>query len=157
MKFLTYFFCRRSRERKKFHVKLRQAQCKLNRELDLEKFIKRQRMLTTAVLGLLNHEQAFYASKMTQLVVYDDEKTDMNEKSDSYSESDSNQVGQERTNESFYKNKIAKDLIDSSDKVDKRMLYLHKIVEKTNKKTDLIDFLDRKNSISDIAYRSAQK
>ena len=80
-------------------------------------------MLTTAFLGLLNHKQVFYASKMTQLVVYENKQADMNENSDScYSESNSNQVGHKRTNKSIFTNKIATDLINSNAKVDKRML-----------------------------------
>ena len=87
-------------------------------------------MLTTAVFGLLSHEQAFYASKMTQMVVNDDKNAKIDQKSDSYSGSDSNQEGQKRTHKSIYTDRIAKDLINSKDKVDKRMLQLHKIALK---------------------------
>ena len=31
-------------------------------------------MLTTAIFGLLNRKQAFFATKMTQLLVYDDDQ-----------------------------------------------------------------------------------
>ena len=46
-------------------------------------------MLTTAVLGLLNRNQAFYATQMTQLVAYDDERAVLDRESEfRYSESD---------------------------------------------------------------------
>ena len=47
-------------------------------------------MLTTAVFGLLSQEQAFYATKMTQMVVNDDKNAKIDQESDSYSGSDSN-------------------------------------------------------------------
>ena len=64
MRFIRYFFCRRAKDRKKYHSKLRQAKKQLKRELDLNLFIKRQRMFTTAILGLLSRNQVFYVSKM---------------------------------------------------------------------------------------------
>ena len=148
MRFLTYFFCCRQNARKKFKGKLRQASQRLDRELDLERFIKRQRMLTTAVLGLLNRNQVFYASKMTQLVAYDEERK-LLEKDSEFSFSDNNidRADDKETSKSTFTDRIAKDLINSRNKVSKRLLKLHKIAENRHKPTDLISYLGIKDSL----------
>ena len=71
-------------------------------------------MLTTAILGLLNHNQVFYATKMTQLVAFDvDKKALKYESVSSYSENDSHMPKGKKTNKSIYTDKIAKDLVNS--------------------------------------------
>ena len=90
-------------------------------------------MLTTAIFGLLNRNQIFFASKMTQLAVYDDKSALLNVDSDiSYSENDEDLVSKKQTSKSIYAGRIAKNLINSKDKVDKRMLKLHKILENSH-------------------------
>ena len=56
---------------------------------------------------------------MTQLLVYDDEKAIKHDDSDfSASENEENQVIKKKTNKSIERDKIAKNLVNSQDKVD---------------------------------------
>ena len=108
-------------------------------------------MLSTAILGLLNHRQVFYATKMAQLVTFEQECASLSDEDSniSYSENDEKDFkGKDRTNKSIYTDRIAKDLINSHDKVDKRMLKLHKIAENSSKSTDLIDYLGVKEGLA---------
>ena len=57
----------------------------------------------------------------------------------------------------MYIERISKDLINSKEKVDKRMLILHNIAQKAKKKTDLMNFLNVRKSISDLMQRSATR
>ena len=105
-------------------------------------------MLTTAVFGLLNRNQAFYAANMTQLRVFDYESSALSNVSDfSDSESEENKDSDKKTLKSTYRDKIAKNIVTSLDKVEKRMLKLHGFVKKPRKKTDLIGFLGLKEGL----------
>ena len=127
MNFLTYILCFCLQERKKFNGKLMYAQRQLERELDLEKFIKRQRMTTMAILGLLNRKQVFYTTKLTQLVAYDDERAVLQGESErSYSENE-DMAKMKKTSRRAFTDRIAVDLVSSRDRVDKRLLKLHAI------------------------------
>ena len=48
----------------------------MNKELDLRKFIHRQRLSTTALLGLLDGRQSLFVDKMSQLVIRDSSNLD---------------------------------------------------------------------------------
>ena len=63
------------------------------------------------------------------------------------SENEKDLCSKKQTNKSMYTDKIAKLLVNSHDKVDKRMLKLHKIAEKSSKSTDLIDYLGVKDGL----------
>ena len=105
-------------------------------------------MLTTAVFGLLNRNQAFYAANMTQLRVFDYESAALSNVSDfSDSESEENKDSDKKTLKSTNRDKIAKNIVTSHDKVDKRLLKLHSFVKKPPKKTDLIGFLGLKEAL----------
>ena len=105
-------------------------------------------MLTTAVFGLLNRNQAFYAAKMTQLRIFDYESSALSNVSNfSDSESEENKDSDKKTLKKSYRDKIAKNIVTSLDRVDKRMLKLHGIVKNPRKKTDLIDFLGLKEAL----------
>ena len=95
---------------------------------------------------------------MTQLVAFDDEKNVMFGNSDSSnSENDEAQASKKQTNKSLYTDKIAKNLVNSHDKVDQRMLKLHKIVENSQEKTDLINYLGVKDSLSKSLFKGLSK
>ena len=68
MEFLFYTFCR-TKSRKSYKAQLRKANQILDRELDLQKFIMRQRMQSTAILSLLTGRQLFCAAQMSQLLI----------------------------------------------------------------------------------------
>ena len=105
-------------------------------------------MLTTAVFGLLNRNQAFFAANMTQLRVFDYESAALSNVSDfSDSESEENKDSDKKILKSTYTDKIAKNIVTSLDRVDKRMLKLHGVVKKPKKKTDLIGFLGLRDSL----------
>ncbi len=55
------------------------------KELDLQKFMHRQRLWTTSMLGLLNSRQSLFVNKMSQLII--------RESSDSQNTSDDNELG----------------------------------------------------------------
>ena len=54
MPYLKYIFCRLSEKRKAYHRKLQTAESKLLRELDLSRFLQKQKMQTIAILSLLS-------------------------------------------------------------------------------------------------------
>ena len=41
--------------------------------MDLKKFITRQRLQTTAILGLLSGRQSYFVDKMSQMIIREDE------------------------------------------------------------------------------------
>ena len=83
------------------------------------------------------------------MLVYDDEMAVKHDESDfSASEDEENQDIKKKTNKSIYRDKIAKNLVNSHDKVDKRMLKIHRIVEKSHQKVDLISYLGSKKFCS---------
>ena len=53
----------------RFAKLLSKSQQTLDKELDLRKFIHRQRVQTTAVLGLLSSNQSLFVDKMSELVI----------------------------------------------------------------------------------------
>ena len=55
---------------------MNKATSKLDKELDLRKFIYRQRLQTTAILGLLNGRQSFFVDKMSQMVIRESSNLD---------------------------------------------------------------------------------
>ena len=52
------------------------SQSSLSKELDLRKFIYRQRLQTTAILGLLSGRQSFFVDKLSQLVIRESSNLD---------------------------------------------------------------------------------
>ena len=48
---------------------MKKSNDRLMKEMDLKKFITRQRLATTALLGLLTGQQTFFIDKMSQLVI----------------------------------------------------------------------------------------
>ena len=82
-------------------------------------------------------------------MAYDEERAVLDEDSDfSYNESNMVLQSNKKTSLSTFTDRIAKDLINSHNKVDKRMLKLHKIVETSYEKTDLINYLGVKDNLS---------
>ena len=87
----------------------------MDKELDLRKFIHRQRVFTTAILGLLSGTQSRFVDKMSQLVIRE---------SSNLEETSSDQELSEPLNQD--ENYTAK-MIKSQDKVDKRLVNLYKL------------------------------
>ena len=52
--FLMFYLCRKSREREDYRMKMDKASDSLNREMDLKRFIERQRLITNTLFGLLS-------------------------------------------------------------------------------------------------------
>ena len=52
------------------------AKSRIDKELDLRKFILRQRMQATALLGLLNGRQSLFVDKMSQMVIRESDNFD---------------------------------------------------------------------------------
>ena len=95
---------------------------------------------------------------MTQLRVFDDENVEnstlRNYSNFSESESEENKDSDEKTLKSTIRDKIAKNIVTSLDKVDKRMLKLHGFVKKPHQKTDLIGYLGLKEFLSKNLIKS---
>ena len=155
VQFFTYFCCCWKRERKEYHSKLRQAQKVLVRELDLERFLRRQRMQTTAILGLLNRTQIMYATRMSRLVTFEDKQALLSETSDlSSSANESDPFDGKTSSKSTYYNKLAKDLVKSSNRVDKRFMKLHEMHAYPNRKTSLLEMLGFNQRLSQMFPRA---
>ena len=84
----------------------------MDKEMDLQKFIIRQRLQTTAILALLKGRQTFIVDKMSQLVLHD--STDFEEQSSS--NDDLNRITQQAFNNSY------KRMVRSTDVTDRRLL-----------------------------------
>ena len=48
---------------------LTKSQSRINKEMDLKKFLLRQRIQTNAILGLLSGRQSFFVDKMSQMTI----------------------------------------------------------------------------------------
>jgi len=55
------------------------ANSKFTKEMDLGKFIHRQRVMATALLGLLSGNQATYINKVSQIIVRESSNTETSE------------------------------------------------------------------------------
>ena len=96
-------------------------------------------MLTTAILGLLNGNQILYATRMSRLVTFEDNQALLVENSDpSSSANDSDPIDDKESNKSTYYDNLAKHLINSSSRVDKRFMKLHQMHAYPNRKTRLL-------------------
>jgi len=110
----------------------------MDKELDLRKFIHRQRVFTTAILGLLSGTQSQFVDKMSQLVIR--ESSNLEETSSDQELSDP--LNQDET--------YTAKMIKSEDKVDKRLVNLYKVRKAEQhgipnigfKVTDKKDYLD---------------
>ena len=69
MSWLRFCLCRFSETRETHRKTLIQAESKLDKEMDLQKFITRQRLQTVAVLALLSGKQSFFIDKMSQMLI----------------------------------------------------------------------------------------
>ena len=85
----------------------------LTKEMDLKKFLIRQRLQTTAVLGLLSGRQSYLVDKMSQLIIR--ESSNFEETS-----CDSELSDWQRDNMQY-----ARSMTHSTDKVDKRLISLY--------------------------------
>ena len=85
----------------------------------------------------------------------DEDKAFFHGESDlSYSEIDKDEGDKRQTSKSIFTDRIAKDLINSRNKVDIRLLKLHKIAENKYKTTDVIDLLGVKENLSKSLFKS---
>ena len=61
------------KDRKRFKQQMGQAKATLDKELDFKRFIERQRLAHLAILSLLDSRQSFFASKLSRLVIKEEE------------------------------------------------------------------------------------
>ena len=111
---INSYFCpkRCKNERlKKYDKFIKKSQSFLKKEMDLQKFLIRQRLQTTAILALLKGRQSAIVDKMSQLVIH--------QSSDSASSSSDDELNLIKRQASDYNYRR---MIKSSDKVDKRLL-----------------------------------
>ena len=69
------FLCRRSKW-KKYNRLLHKTQTAVEKEFDLIKFFRRQRITAHALLALLNGRQQFVVDKMSNLLVHESSLSD---------------------------------------------------------------------------------
>ena len=99
-------------------------------------------MLTTAILGLLNRNQIMYATRMSRLVTFEDKQALLAETSDlSSSANESDPFDGKTSTKSTYYNNLAMDLVNSSNRVDKRFMKLHEMHAYPNRKTSMLEML----------------
>ena len=70
---LRNYCCKKSSRHSRYNWYLRKSESLIKKELDLRKHLKRQRVNTTAILGLLSGRQAFFADKMAQMIIREDD------------------------------------------------------------------------------------
>ena len=111
-------------------------------------------MLTTAVLGLLNRNQILYATRMSRLVTFEDKQALLAELSDrSSSDSDSDPFNNKTSTKTAYYNNLAKDLIKSSSRVDKRFIKLHEMHAYPNQRTNLLKILGIGDAMRRLSFQ----
>lgn len=104
------FYCRTNYKRM-----MNKAKSSLSKELDLRKFIYRQRLQTTALLGLLSGRQSFFVDRMSQLVI--------RESSNLEETSQDSELSDWQVDNMDY----AKRMVQSSNKVDERLINLYRL------------------------------
>ena len=92
------------------------SESSLTKELDLRKFIYRQRLQTTAILGLLSGAQSFFVDKMSQLVIRESSNLEETSSDDELSDLQ----GKDTMD-------YAKNMTLSDNKIDERLINLYRI------------------------------
>jgi len=72
----------------------------------------------------------------------------------SFSEIDKGLVNTKQTSKSIFTDRIAKDLLNSHNKVNNRLLKLHRIANNSHQTTELIDFLGVKENLSKNLFKN---
>ena len=94
---------------------MNKANAMLEKELDLRKFIYRQRLQTTAILGLLSGRQSFFVDRMSQMVIRESSNLDETSTDDELSDWQNDNMD------------YAKRMVQSSSKVDNRLINLYRL------------------------------
>ena len=102
---------------------MKKSKSVLNKELDIHKFLIRQRIQTHGLLGLLNNRQSKYVDKMSQLIIR--ESTDFDESS-----ADSELSDWQKDNMDYVRR-----MASSRDLVDKRLTNIYMIRKAHQNKT----------------------
>ena len=123
--YIVNLFCDRS-----YKKKMLKSKNKLEKELDLRKFIHRQRVFTTAAIGLLTGSQSLFVNKMAQMVV--------RESSDTNTSADDELDDLQKTDTLYVKKMML-----SQGKVDNRLINLYKL-RKADKTGNFIEIDDLK-------------
>ena len=92
---------------------MKNSQSFLKKEMDLQKFLFRQRLQTTAILALLKGRQCLIIDKMSELVLHESSGVT----NESSSDDELNLITKEASNNYNFKK-----MIKSSDKVDKNLI-----------------------------------
>ena len=110
-----------SSKSKRYAQLLKRSETRMDAEMDLQKFLYRQRVAMTALIGLLNRRQAIFVDKFSQLV--------LRESSDAGRTSSDDELEGHR-NEDI---QFARRMQMSRDRGDKRLLKLYKLSKATQK------------------------
>ena len=93
---------------------------KIDRQLDLIRFMRNMRMQTAAIIGLLNTNQRMYVRQLSRLIVHESSSEQSNE-----SDSINVNVDPATLNKTFERQ--LKNMVNSKNKIDKRFIDLHRI------------------------------
>ena len=75
----SFFCCYRFQETREYKKMMRKSQSRFAKEMDLQKFLHRQRILVTSLLSLLKGYQSTFVDKFSQLLIR--ESSDMRQTS----------------------------------------------------------------------------
>ena len=74
---LSLINCCRKKNKKSSHDRykwyLKKSKKTMTKDMDLRKFLTRQRVTTTAILGLLSGRQSIFVDKMAQMIIREDD------------------------------------------------------------------------------------
>ena len=87
----------------------------MGKELDLRKFIYRQRLFVTSMIGLLSGRQSFFVDKMSQMMIRESSNLD---------ETSSNGELSDWGKDDMH---YVKRMFESSNKVDQRLIDMYKV------------------------------
>ena len=94
----------------------------MTKDMDLRKFLTRQRVTTTAILGLLSGRQSIFVNKMAQMIIREDDSQSSNTSPD-------DELSDWQRDTMAY----AKQMANSQDPIDKRFINLY-LVRKADQK-----------------------
>ena len=123
---LSMINCCRKKDKDSSHNRykwyLRKSQSTVTKEMDLRKFLTRQRVATTAMMGLLSGRQSIFVSKMAQMIIREDDTQSEN------TSSDAELSDWQRDNMAY-----AQEMANSKDQADKRFINLY-LIRKADQK-----------------------
>ena len=107
-------FCCNNRAKQYLEL-IKRSKSRINKEMDLQKFLYRQRVAMSSLIGLLSRRQALFVDQFSQMV--------LRESSDAGDTSEDDELEEFRDEDMTY----AKSMMASKDVIDQRLINMYKM------------------------------